>query len=278
MKRLILFDLFLPTRESREEWVERRRMAQLSKLVRIGEGQAMTRNDLLQYIEQSRTQKRARSGVLALGVLGFTAIGVWMMSEGRLEGLALILFFGLGAGAGVLMGLVEPRPTYDGGRLEGRVAWAPTLFILLALGAATAGAFVFSEFQHTTRGVIVGLCGLAMAVVLVLRLASLFRPGPALMIDAQGVYDSRAMRRPVSWDEIASFDRVEMRSNVFYRLRLRDDQALSFASRINGLVGIDGVTLNCSGLTCSTGDMLLAIQAHRPGLLGWLSVRTEVVA
>ena len=229
----------------------------------------MTRNDLLQYIEQARAQRRGRSGMLAFGVVGFCAIGAWMLSDGRLEGLALILFFGLGAGGAVMAGLFERRPTYGGGRLEGRVAWGPTLFGLLALGAATAGAFVFFEYQHTTRGVIVGLCGAVLVVMLVLRIVGLFRPGPALVIDAQGVYDSRAMRCPATWDEIVSFDRVEMRSNIFYRLRLRNDQALGFASRLNGLFGIDGVTLNCSGLTCGTGDMLLAIQAHRPGLLGW---------
>jgi hypothetical protein len=243
----------------------------LFKSAVIGQGRAMTRNDLLQYIEQSRLQMRTRSGWLALGVIGFCAIGVWMLAEGRLEGWVPILFFDGGAG-GILMTWLEPEPTYDGGRLEARLAWGATLFSLLAMGAAIAGAFVFAEERMAeTLGLLVGACGLLLAVVMLLRIVSLFRPGPALIIDASGIYDSRAMRRPVNWDEVVSFDRIEMKSNVFYRIRLRDETALSLTSRLNGLFGVDGVTLNCLGLTCGNGDMLLAINACRPGLLGWLS-------
>lgn len=232
----------------------------------------MTRNALLQYIEQARAQRRTRSGWLGLGVIGFCAIGVWMLSKGELEGWVPILFFGGGAGGGILMALLEPRPTYGGGRLEAWPAWGATLFSLLAMGAAIAGAFVFAEERMAeTVGLLVGACGVFLAAVMLLRIVSLFRPGPALVIDAEGVYDSRAMRRPVAWDEIVSFDRIEMKSNVFYRLQLRDETALSLISRLNGLFGVQGVTLNCLGLTCGNGDMLLAINAHRPGLLGWLS-------
>ena len=231
----------------------------------------MTRNDLLRYIDEARAQRRTRSGWLALGVIGFCAIGVWMLGEGQREGWVPILFFGGGAGGGILMALLEPRPTYEGGRLEARPAWGGTLFSLLALGAAIAGAFIFAEEQIAeTLGLLIGACGALLAVVMLLRIVSLFRPGPALVIDTSGVYDSRAMRRPVAWDEIVSFDRIERKSNVFYRIRLRDETALSLTSRLNGLVGVDGVTLNCLGLTCGNGDMLLAIHAHRPGLLGWL--------
>ncbi len=232
----------------------------------------MTRKDLLQYIEQSRVQRLRRSGWLALCVIGFCAIGVWMLAEGRLAGWVPILFFGGGAGGGILMASLEPKPNYEGGRLEARLAWGATLFSLLAMGAAIAGAFVFAEeLLGNLRGVLVGACSLFLVVVMLLRIISLFRPGPALVIDASGLYDSRAMRRPVTWDEIASFDRIEMKSNVFYRIRLRDETALSLTSRLNGVFGIDGVTLNCLGLTCGNGDMLLAINAYRPGLLGWLS-------
>ncbi|CAN5118407.1 hypothetical protein BH10PSE3_BH10PSE3_26140 [soil metagenome] len=232
----------------------------------------MTRDDLLRYIEQARTQRRARSGWLALGVIGFCAIGVWMLGDGQLEGWVPILFFGGGASGGILMALLEPKPTYEGGPLEARVAWGSTLFSLLAMGAAVAGAFVFAEERMAeTKGLIVGVCGAFLAVVMLLRIVSLFRPGPALVIDAKGVYDSRAMRNVAAWDEIMSFDRIEMKSNVFYRLRLRDETALSLTSRLNGMFGVQGVTLNCLGLTCGNGDMLLAINAYRPGLLGWLS-------
>ena len=247
-----------------------RATTRLPKSDLIRQGRAMTRDDLLQYIEQARAQRRKRSGRLALGVIAFCAIGVWMLSEGDVEGWVPILFFGGGAGGGVLMALLEPKPTYGGGRLEGRLDWGATLFSLLAMGTAIAGAFVFAwERMVDIKGLIVGLCGTFLAVVFLLRTISLFRSGPALVIDAQGIFDSRAMRRPVTWDEIVSFDRIDKGSTVFYRLRLRDDDALSLTSRMNGLFGIEGVTLNCLGLTCGTGDMLLAIQAHRPGLLGW---------
>jgi hypothetical protein len=238
----------------------------------------MMRDDLLQYIEQARAQRRTRSGWLALGVIGFCAIGVWMLSEGQSEGWVPILFFGGGAGGGILMTLLEPKPTYDGGRLEARLAWGATLFSLLAMGAAIAGAFVFAEQRLAEAlGLLVGACGVFLAVVMLLRIVSLFRPGLALVIDAEGIYDSRAMRRPIAWDEIVSFDRIEMKSNVFYRIRLRDETALSLTSRLNGMFGVQGVTLNCLGLTCGNGDMLLAINAYRPGLLGWLSM-TEYAA
>lgn len=231
----------------------------------------MTRNDLLQYIEQAQAQRRRRSGWLALGVAAFCAIGVWMLSEGRVEGWVPILFFGCGAGTGIVMGLLEPRPTYGGGRLEARVAWGPTLVTLAAMGAAVAGGLLFAE-EHvqTGKGVVVGLCAVFLALILLLRIVSLFRSGPALVVDAEGIYDSRALRRPVTWDEVVSFDRVEIKSNVFYRIRLRDAAALGLVSRLNGMFGIDGVTLNCLGLTCGHGDMLLAVHAHRPGLLGYL--------
>jgi hypothetical protein len=244
----------------------------LSKSALIRQGRTMTRDDLLRYIEQARAQRRTRSGWLALGVIGFCAIGLWMLAEGQLEGWFLILFFGGGAGGGILMALLEPKPTYDGGRLEARLAWGATLFSLAAMGAAIAGAFVFAEERMAEAlGLLVGACGVFLAVVTLLRIVSLFRQGPALVIDVEGVYDSRAMRRPVTWDEIVSFDRIEMKSNVFYRLRLRDQTALSLTSRLNGVFGIEGITLNCLGLTCGNGDMLLAINVHRPGLLGWLS-------
>ena len=231
----------------------------------------MTRNDLLRYIEQARAQRRQNSGRLALGVVAFCAIGVWMLSQGRVEGWVPILFFGCGAGTGVAMGFLEPGPSYVGGRLEARLAWGATLISFVAMGAAIAGALLFAEeHRQSAKGVIIGLCGMFLLLLLFLRIASLFRPGPALMIDAEGIYDSRAMRRPVTWDEVVAFDRVEMRSNVFYRIRLRDPAALNLVSRMNGIVGIDGVTLNCSGLTCGHGDMLLAIHAYRPELLGYL--------
>jgi hypothetical protein len=245
--------------------------AQLSKSALIRQGRAMTRNDLLQYIEQARAQRRRRSGWLALGVVAFCAIGVWMLSQGQVEGWVPILFFGCGAGTGIAMGFLEPGPTYVGGRLEARLAWGATLIGLVALGATIAGALLFAEAHlQSAKGVIVGLCGMLLAVILILRIASLLRPGPALVVDAEGLYDSRAMRRPVTWDEVVSFDRVEMKSNIFYRIRLRDAAALSLASRMNGMFGIDGATLNCAGLTCGQGDMLLAVHAHRPGLLGYL--------
>jgi hypothetical protein len=245
--------------------------AQLSKSAPIRQGRAMTRNDLLQYIEQARAQRRQHSGRLAVGVVAFCAIGVWMLSQGQVEGWVPILFFGCGAGTGVAMGLLEPRPSYVGGRLEARLAWGATLISLVAMGAAVAGALLFAEeHAQSAKGIIIGLCSIFLVLVLLLRIASVFRPGPALVIDAEGIYDSRAMRRPVMWDEVVSFDRVDMKSNVFYRIRLRDAAALSLTSRMNGIFGIDGVTLNCSGLTCGHSDMLLAIHAHRPGLLGYL--------
>lgn len=243
----------------------------------------MTRQEFLHRLEVEHRQQRGRLWRLMAMLQAFTIGGLVLAVFGEgTAGLGSILVFGLGGGLMILPGLVVAAPRDTGGRLEARVDAGARLSLLLALTAIVAGAAVLWPVTPLKVRVALAVLGAAAVVGVVLIGLSMRRRGPVIFIDERGYFDQRNMAAPIPWRRALALSRWERRSSVVYRLRIDDDGPVpSKVATREGAFG--GIMVGGVGLTRTTADMLLAIQAHRPDLIDALSGlpqagRTEVAA
>ena len=231
----------------------------------------MTRQDLLDQIQALTGQQRRQALRVASFVAIFSLVGVWAISDGKtMLGLATLLFFGVGGSVGVLLKLMTPNPSYGGGRLEAHPALLARAGMVVLMLASVAGVVAFVLYARGWRQIEMVVLGGAWTLIVVLILASFLRRGPVVTVDADGYFDRRASRAMIPWDRITGVDVITIKKQSFYRLQTLDDSGSTLLRRLNLLVGVRGITINCVGLDVCDGDVLLAIHAYRPALLDTL--------
>lgn len=231
----------------------------------------MTRNELIDQIQALTGQQRRQALRLASFVAIFGLVGVWAISNGKMMlGLATLLFLGVGGGVGILLKLMTPRPTYGGGRLEARPALLARLGMVVLMLASVAGVVAFVLYARGWRQIEMVLLGAAWTLIVVLTLLSFLRRGPVVTVDGAGYFDRRASRAMIPWDRIVGVDVITLKQQSFYRLRTLGDEGLTLLARLNALVGVRGIAINCAGLDVCDGDIMLAVHAYRPALLDTL--------
>ena len=214
-------------------------------------------------IPDRRQERLASVGSLAVfaALLCLPGLRNWLAGGERPLG---EVFLALGMMLFSPMGVGGARSRYVGGPLRAKAGLA-TAASLPHGAASSAASLVF-----LIRGESFLLCGVA-ALLLLLSLmcaAWMVKPGPVLVVDAQGFYDRRALRRPLRWDEILAFDVVNWRGATLYRLAIESTDQMTLMARWSTRTGFDGIAIGCNGLDCSDRDIIDAIRANRPELIG----------
>lgn len=229
----------------------------------------MTRDELLARVRLDRTDARAQTWLgAAIGAALALGGGLYARKYGLTPGPVLALTAGAAVILVVIGRLTTPKPSYAGGRLEARATPMGAVVALAFLAAvAAATAYALSAEDLWRRGEL--LAALAFVVVLMLVNWGLaLGPAPVVTIDGDGFHDRRATRGPIPWDELEPVDTQWVRNQAYYRVRPKDLSRLTWLARLNLLVGFPGFALNGVGLDHGEGDMLLAIHAFRPDLVG----------
>lgn len=229
----------------------------------------MTREQLLARVELDRAAAQRQGWLAALiGVVLIVGAAWWTHADGPSSGATLSFTAG---GAGVLMALARqltPKPSHGGGRLEARktlIGWAMSAALL----AVVATAILYAVTMQNTFRRVELLVALAFVIALMLMTWGLsLGGGPVVVIDGEGYFDRRAMRAPIPWDQLEPISTQWVGRQVYYRVQAKDRSRLTWLARANTLVGFDGFAMNGVGLDHGEGDMLLAIHAYRPGLIG----------
>lgn len=230
----------------------------------------MTRDQLLARVQRDRADALRQGWLTSLIGVGLVGGAGWWIASGHPATSGAILALTAG-GTVILMALARqltPAPAYGGGRLEARMApmgWLMSLALLAVI--ASAAFYALSATSAWRKGELL----VALAIVLVLMLTNWglsLGGGPVVTIDGEGYHDRRATRAPIPWDQLEAIDTRFVRSQAYYRIRPKDRARLTWLARLNILVGFDGFAINGVGLDHGEGDMLLAIQAYRPELIG----------
>ena len=168
-------------------------------------------------------------------------------SIGRLLGLAAIGLMFVLLGAFMVM---EPRGSFDHSSKIG--------FIALFLGGN-------KDLAGHGLGLMCALMGALVIPVIVKQMA---HQGPAIRVDARGVYWHRWSPKPIGWDNIADVTSRSVYRQHFVGLTLRDvtrdppQSRFAKLGKLNRAIGFGDVSITTQGTDAKSEDLLAAIRDH----------------
>lgn len=148
------------------------------------------------------------------------------------------------------------------------------MYTALSIGFVLIGLWILRDPDPSGKALFSAWVGIVffgpVAFVLARRLS---HEGEVLRVDRYGVFDRRAMDRPVPWGSIRGITERRVRHNVIFNLHLTrpledfiDSRARRAFMSLNGLLGWgrDTIAINANALTVSTDQLRAAITAHYP--------------
>jgi len=145
-------------------------------------------------------------------------------------------------------------------------------YVLLSAAFVLIGIWILGQPDPSAEALFAAWVGIVFfgpgAVVLGRRL---FDNGEVLRIDRMGVFDTRAMSRPVPWSAVEKMTEREIRHNVIFTLHLGPplqdfvgSRAKRTLSSLNGLFGFgrNSLSIAANALNVSTDEVRAALAAH----------------
>ena len=144
---------------------------------------------------------------------------------------------------------------------------------LIALNLAMLALCAWCVTLPSIEGVLGGAAGLLFfTATLIVALARLFRRGPVLILDGNGVRDLRTSVGLIPWGDITSIQVVTVRGQRFLGLGLRNlEEHLGRSSRkerwladANRWMGYPEFSIGFNDLTPGLNDVLSYLRQHHP--------------
>jgi hypothetical protein len=158
-----------------------------------------------------------------------------------------------------------------------RFYWSQRALRTAALTVAALALLALPTLASNSQGVrLLSVCWLVWLVAPAQTLSRRVRHRhPVLTIDALGITDQRLRPRRIFWQDIASFDRVDLERSKTIEIFLKQPNKIAAGDRLSvrlgawlqRQLGLPAVTINLLFIDASASDIARIVAAFRPGLL-----------
>ncbi|MBI5941980.1 MAG: hypothetical protein HY859_16310 [Caulobacterales bacterium] len=231
----------------------------------------MTRDDILALSD--RIDRQHRRSVLATAAVPLASLVA--AAAAIPQGGILPVVFAIAGGAALPLLWIRwsrtfQRIRYAGGTLN---TWTSRAVVWATVVSTAGSAAIFGLVAFDQRANLILSIGAALVALWLLFMAMAQRTLGAenrtrYQIGPDGYLDSRAMRAPVTWDQVTALVPVRIRGSFGLTLRAMDDPANHRPGRkAMEARGLKGYLLNLSDTEHKAADLLLAIAENRPVLI-----------